>query len=70
MEQYDALVLHQANLYIMQHISKWVKVPMEKFRFLLIDMEIPAALSFRSLFVMHTENREVAGCVCLSVDME
>lgn len=30
LEQYDALVLHQANLYIMQQISKKVKVPMEK----------------------------------------
>ncbi len=30
LEQYDALVLHQANLYILQQISKKTKVPMEK----------------------------------------
>lgn len=30
LEQYDALILHQANLYIMQQISKRVKVPMDK----------------------------------------
>ena len=29
-DDYDALVLHQANLYIMQQISKKTKVPMEK----------------------------------------
>lgn len=29
-EQYDALVLHQANLYIMQQISRKTKVPMDK----------------------------------------
>ena len=30
LDQYDALILHQANLYIMQQISKKTKVPMEK----------------------------------------
>ena len=29
-ERYDAVILHQANLYIIQQISKRVKVPMEK----------------------------------------
>ena len=30
LDQYDALILHQANLYIIQQISKKTKVPMEK----------------------------------------
>ncbi len=30
LDQYDALILHQANLYIIQQISRKTKVPMEK----------------------------------------